>query len=195
MTHEDFIASRARSAFAKGEPFVIDAAGWEGRYIQGGLNSDTQLYLEAADLDLQGTGTLDESQVSALTVLGFERSESNFSQRLPVTSLDQAASLAGDIGRKSSRSMVRARVRFATPTSTPRIGLRSATFEERRTRPTSRRHNSAGGGTGLRSSPSGCRLSFPTGATTQDSSGTRRARNTRTSSWLMTQRRRNFRAR
>ena len=84
MSHEDFIAAAVASAVNRGEPFVIEAASREGRYVQGGLTDDRMLYLEAADLDLQGTGTLDEEQIAALRDLGFERGELNFSRRVEV---------------------------------------------------------------------------------------------------------------
>jgi len=100
VTHEEFIASRVSEALARNQPFVIDAAGWEGRYVQGALTRPDVLLLEAADLDLQGTGQLDSNAVTALEALGFARGAQNFEQHVAFEKIDEAASAAARIGAR-----------------------------------------------------------------------------------------------
>jgi hypothetical protein len=97
MTHSEFIQARVVAAIAEGGPFVIEAAAQNGLYVQGGLTRPGSLYLEAVDLDRQGTGELTPEQVSSLAALGFARGEQNFAQILPVPSPEAAPALAANL--------------------------------------------------------------------------------------------------
>ena len=97
MTQREFIAEKVAEAIRAIGPFVIEAPGLEGCYVQGGPTGPQSLYLEAADLDLQQTGTLSDEQVSALSGLRFVRGEQNFTQTISVSNAEVAPAVAADL--------------------------------------------------------------------------------------------------
>ena len=82
---------------------LIEAEGWEGRYLQGFFNAAGLFHLEAADLELQKTGEIGEQMEAELKRLGFERGPDNFVQMIEDTLFESAAARTGRIGAEVFR--------------------------------------------------------------------------------------------
>src|SRR5581483_216734 len=125
---------QGRAAGARGRgPFVIEAAGRQGSYVQGRLTSPTILYLEAADLNQWDTGQLEEQQIAALEGIGFRRSQTNFTQPGNSTNKTIQARSPPISSATSSRSTA-SPTRSTPSASTPATGSNSASYSDTPTR-------------------------------------------------------------